>query len=175
MGTPAADWLQVVEREYLARFVPGGGSAVKFLVGSDIDLAEAESGLERLAGGKGMLLPRIDAATTKIHLIQNIFFEVARIIDWEDLAQRWVEARFEENRYSWPRPGQKVPLRELAEHNDVAEALLKRGITEWLSRDIYRDPQMAQDFRSAMVHLCLSRMEPDDPFSSPCRLDRHAW
>ena len=171
MGIPAIEWLRLVEHEYLARFVAGGGSAVKFVVGKDADLAMAASGLQRLAGERGMLFVQIDAAKTRIHMIQNVFFSVAQDIDWARLAQLWVESKFKENGYDWPRPGEPVPLRELGEHNDVAEALLSRDVNNWLTRGIFRDHQMAQDFRSAMVHLCLGRMEPPDPLSSSPVID----
>jgi hypothetical protein len=32
---PLADWLSVIEREYLSAFVPAGGAAVKFAILDD--------------------------------------------------------------------------------------------------------------------------------------------
>ena len=171
MAILADDWLGVVGREYLARFVPGGGSAVKVVVGDDADLELVDGGLKRLAGASQLVTVRVDAAATRIHMIQNVFFAVAQGIDWSGLAQRWVEAQFRANGYRWPRPGEPVPLRDLAEHNNVAENLLLRAVHDWLTRGISREHEMAQDFRNAMVHLCLARLEPPDPLSSPPVLD----
>jgi len=171
MGIAADDWLRIAGREYLARFVPGGGSAVKVVVGKDADLELIDAGLHRLGQTSQLTTMRVDAATTRIHMIQNVFFAVAHGIDWTGLAQRWVEAKFAENGYQWPRPGAPVPLRDLAEHNNVAENLLLRAINDWLTRGIAREHEMAQDFRNAMVHLCLARLEPPDPLSSPPVLD----
>lgn len=171
MAVSADDWLLLAGREYLAGFVPGGGSAVKMVVGKDADLDMINAGLQRLAQANRLATLRVDAATTRIHMIQNVFFAIARGIDWTGLAQRWIEARFEENGYVWPRPGEPVPLRDLAEQNNVAETLLLRAINDWLTRGISREHEMAQDFRNAMVHLCLARLEPPDPLSSPPVLD----
>jgi hypothetical protein len=167
----ADDWLRVVGREYLARFVPGGGSAVKVVVGNDADLETVDTGLQGLARASQLTTMRVDAAATRIHMIQNVFFAVAQGIDWSGLAQRWIEIQFRANGYQWPRPGEPVPLRDLAEHNNVAENLLLRAVHDWLTRGISREHEMAQDFRNAMVHLCLARLEPPDPLSSPPVLD----
>ena len=32
MAVSGIDWLDLVRREYLSRFVPGGGAAIKFVV-----------------------------------------------------------------------------------------------------------------------------------------------
>src|SRR5665213_2004420 len=157
MAISADDWLRVTGREYLARFVTGGGSAVKVLVGKDADLEMVDAGLQQLGQTSQLTTIRVDAATTRIHMIQNVFFAVAQGVDWTGLAQRWVEAKFAENGYQWPRSGEPVPLRDLAEHNNVAENLLLRAINDWLTRGISREHEMAQDFRNAMVHLCLAR------------------
>src|SRR5206468_1902095 len=46
--------------------------------------------------------------------------------------------------------------------------LLSRQVYQWLTTYIMRDREMAQDFRAAMTHLCMRRMEmADDRASAP--------
>jgi len=167
----ARDWLDVIDSEYMARFVPMGGSAVKVVIGDADSISAADSGLDDAARRAGLLTLRIDSAPVRIHLIQNVFFAIAHEVDWEALAQKWMEARFSENGYVWPQSGERVPLSELAEVNSVAENLLTRSIHEWLTRGIAYDQSIAQDFRNAMMQLCLERLEPTDPQSSPPVVD----
>ena len=72
-----------------AGFVADGGAAVKFAVAADgaaldgFGEALAEES-ERL----GFTFVRVDAAQTKISMIQQIFFAVSGQIDWHGLARR---------------------------------------------------------------------------------------
>jgi hypothetical protein len=91
-----------------------------------------------------------------------VFFAIARNTDWDALAQRWVEAVFRKHQYEWPQPGKPVPIRQLSQANRQDENLLKRQVYEWLTDYIMRDREMAQDFRAAMTHLCMRRMEMAD-------------
>ena len=62
--------------------------------------------------------------------------------------------------------GRKSSLAEISSLNDVAENLILHNVDQWLTRAILRDRDMTQDFREAMAHLCLRRMEPDGALSS---------
>src|SRR5215831_18443503 len=75
---------------------------------------------------------------------------------------------FRAQQYEWPQPGQAVPIRELSRVNKVDDNLLKRQVLQWLTEYIMRDREMAQDFRAAMTHLCMRRMEmADDRAGAP--------
>lgn len=162
MAVRSSDWLDLMRREYLRRFIPGGGSAIKFVIGADADLMELRGSLEDFAQESRLHVAAVDAAFTKIHMIQDVFFAAARSIDWERLAQNWVEELFRSNQYSWPRPGESVALTEVAVANDVDATLLRKQVQQWLNQHIMRENELAQDFRSAMANLCLRRMELGD-------------
>ena len=162
MAVRSPDWLDLMRREYLRRFVPGGGSAIKFVVGADSDLTEIRHSLEGFARDGGLHVVAVNAASTKIHMIQDVFFAAARSIDWERLAQTWVEELFRSNQYAWPRPGESVALTEVAVANDVDATLLRKQVQQWLAQHIMRENELAQDFRSAMANLCMRRMELGD-------------
>jgi hypothetical protein len=89
--TPA--YLDFLDREYLTPYVGHGGGAVKLLVAEDDATTEAlAAGLagtvnERAGGfGEGFLSVGVDAVTTRIHLIDQVFAELARQLDWLALA-----------------------------------------------------------------------------------------
>ena len=128
MAVRLSDWLGLVEREYLRRFVPGGGSAIKFVTGDEGVIAEVRVRLESAATAGAFDLIPIDAAATKLHMIHDVFFAVARRINWEASAQRWVETIFKSNGYEWPRPGEPVPIQELSDQYNIAESLLRRQV-----------------------------------------------
>ncbi|MCC6734914.1 MAG: DUF2791 family P-loop domain-containing protein [Bauldia sp.] len=154
-------WLDVMRREYFGRFIPEGGASTKFIAFAD-DPDPATEGLRRIAADGNLLIVPVESAETKIHMIQDVFFALARLVPWENLAQRWIERTFAENRYTWTRPGEAVPLRELAEANRVDEVLLRKSIHQWATDLIMRDRDLSQDFRAAMVSLCLQRMDLGD-------------
>lgn len=166
MAVRSADWLDLMHREYLRRFIPGGGSAIKFVMADDAELGKIRNELDGYARKEGFHLACIDASTTKIHMVQDVFFAISRTLDWEGLAQTWVEDVFRRNRYSWPRSGQSVGLRELAEANEVDEILLRREMQKWVTREIMRENRLAPDFRFAMANLCMRRMELGDERAS---------
>src|SRR6185436_15728039 len=70
---PLAEWLAIVEREYLADFLPAGGAAVKFAIVEDNDVAHASAGLLGLGYRRGMLAVAVDAAQTRLHMMQELF------------------------------------------------------------------------------------------------------
>ena len=84
----------------------------------------------------------------------------------EGLAQNRLEVLFNEHGFKWPHAGRKSSLAEISSLNDVAENLILHNVDQWLTRAILRDRDMTQDFREAMAHLCLRRMEPDGTLSS---------
>jgi hypothetical protein len=114
----------------------------------------------RLADRHRLLPVTESAGTTRLHMLQDLFFAVARSLPWDALLQRYLEGLFNRNGYTWPRPGQAMTMGELAAAFGVALNLLARSRDQWLSRDLWEDARLAQDFRGAMLHLCLSRLEP---------------
>jgi hypothetical protein len=158
---PLAEWLSVVEREYLLAFVPGGGAAVKFAILNDEAVNTAAACLVRLGEAQNMLTVRVDAGRTRMHLVQEVFFAIARALPWASLLQHYLEAVFSVHAYPWPRPDQMMTLAEVAATFAVAPNLLSRHLDQWLTADLWDDRRLAQDFRAAMLWLCLARLQPE--------------
>ncbi len=158
---PVAEWLAVVEREYLSGFVPAGGASVKVAILDDAAIGTAADRLTGLGQACAMLTVQVDAGRTRIHMIHELFFAIARALPWENLVQRYLEGLFGANAYPWPRPGVAMGMAELAAAFAVAPSLLARQRDQWLTADLWDDRRLAQDFRAALLVLCLAQLEPD--------------
>jgi hypothetical protein len=161
MAVPREEWLRLIDEEYLRGFISEGGAAVKFAVlTAPADAAPLIEELERLARRYRLSCATVDSASSKLHMIQDVFFAIARQVDWPATAQRFMEALCEKNGYRWPHPGKAVPLIALAEANGIDAILLRREVNQLLTKGILRDAAMAQEFRIAMTRLCLDRLAP---------------
>jgi hypothetical protein len=162
MAIPLEPWLDLMREEYLASFIPDGGSAVRFVVAADGDQTENVSMRLRELGWQCQLtVIGIDAATTKLHLLQNLFFTIARSIDWDALTQTQLERVVVDSGYRWPDPGRRSTLAVLAEANEVAPALMRMQINQEITRTVWQDARLAQDFRNAMIALLATRLADD--------------
>ncbi len=157
---PLSEWLSVVEREYLSEFVPAGGAAVKFAILDDGAIGTAVEQLVGLGQAHAMQTVHLEAGRTRIHLMHELFFAVARALPWDSLVQRYLEALFGDHAYVWPRPGEPMTVADLANAFEVAPNLLGRHVDQWLTEGLWDDRRLTQDFRAALLLLCLSRLEP---------------
>ena len=157
-----AEWLGVMEREYFKDFLRAGGAAAKFVIGDEATQEEIQSECTVLARRHGLLHAHLSAAETKLHMAQEMFFALARVLPWDGLLQRYLEALFSRHEHPWPRPGTALSTPELADAFGIAPGIMTRHRDQWLSRDLWDDPRLARDFRAAMIALCLSRLDPQD-------------
>jgi hypothetical protein len=158
---PAARWLQVVEPEYFAHYLPSGGAAAKFVVADDAGIGRLRRAMAATAQRHGMLGVHVDAGETRLHMLHDLFFSAARALPWDDLVQSFIEGMFRRNGHPWPRPGVALTMAELAQRLGMDGEVLSRNRNRWLSRELWEDPALAQDFRVAMLRLCLARLDPD--------------
>ena len=113
-----------------------------------------------------------------MHLIDQLFFAVARQLDWDALARAFLRRHLVQSGLRVPdeAPGQDgrppgapgasqgwpLSLAALQEANDspgpVFDAEVKRGLINRL----YGDGSMSQEFRLAMVRLCRAQLSPDN-------------
>lgn len=161
------EWFQTIQQEYLQRFVGQGGSSVKFIVTpSETDRSLVQEQLVVLAEKEQYAYIRVDAKDTKIHMMDKFFHEVARRVPWDELASQFVRRLLQENGYHIPEGKEDFSMSGVARMNERAEPLLRRDLNSWLERAIYRDTHMCQEFRMAMIRLCLGQMDSgaESPF-----------
>lgn len=159
------DWLKVVREEYLGDFVREGGAAVKFAVSqTPEDRRTLRHNLRRAAEDNDFQFAFADGATTRLHLIDGLFHEVARQIDWSAHAYSFLSRFLTLERLRLPEGHDDLTLRSIASINDRDEKILRNEVTRWLEKEVFRDYEMSQEFRLAMIRLCLAHLDPEtDP------------
>lgn len=153
-----SDYVGFLDAEYLHGYVEDGGAAVKFVVGPDD--ATVDGFVERMtdaARGAGYAVARVDAAATRVHLLEQVFFEVARQVDWDGLAAVATRTAVAAAGYPLPANG-SLALDQLAAHHRVEARELRRDIDRELQQRVHRDYAMVAEFRTAMLRLCQAQL-----------------
>jgi hypothetical protein len=156
------NWLEVIQAEYLETFVAAGGGAVRFVVpATRDDGCQVRQGLGAAAADLAFQFVAVDGATTKLHLADKLFGAVARQVDWDALAGTFVWQLLAERGLRLPptREG-AVDLTSIAGLNAREESLLRAELRSAIENDIFHDYAMSQEFRLAMIQLCLARLDP---------------
>lgn len=168
MSMSTQQWLTVLRKEYLTDFIRRGGSSVKFAVASDseVDVSPLARDLETAGREEDYLVVRADSRTTKIHLIDLLFFDIARQVDWDALAWQMVQRVLLDHQCQVPEGPVACQWEDLAARNHRDEAGMRREVSSWLEGAIYRDYRMSREFRLAMTQLCLAQLEPSGSSSS---------
>jgi hypothetical protein len=153
------EYLDFLQSEYLADFVARGGAAVKFLVPQDDPQADVlHAGLENAAARTNFVYVQVDAAMDRVHMIDQVFFAVARQVDWEGLTNTFLRQVYVDCSFPVPDTSYDLTVATLARAYDYDQGELNRTINRHLQQSLLSDFQMAQEFRVAMVRLCQSRM-----------------
>lgn len=151
----AADrYADFLTEEYLDSYIAEGGAAVKFVVAAEPGVADhfADTVLER-AGAGGYACVRVDAVQVRAHLMDQVFFDVARQIDWDEVAAHQVRSAFAAADFPVP-DGGDVSVEAVAAHHHVDPGELNRDVNRQLQRTVFHDYGMVREFRVAMFRLC---------------------
>ena len=149
-------WFEVIDAEYLSSFIPDGGASIKFAVTPE-DLDRALYGtIDARCAALGHLVLRLDARTMRAHMPQDLFFELARQIDWRMLARRSILSLASQEGYAVEGidPEASGVYEAIAEANDDSPGSVRNDLRPELKRHIFFDTTMAKDFRVCMSHLC---------------------
>lgn len=155
---PTAEYIPFLEGEYLRGYVDRGGAAVKFVVpAGDEEAGGFMDAFEASAREAGYAAARVDSAATRVHLLEHVFFAVARQIDWDGLAVMAARRALREAGY--PAPDERgVAIDQLASHYRVEPGELKRDVDRQLQRQVHHDYAMVNEFRTAMLRLCQAQL-----------------
>jgi BREX system ATP-binding protein BrxC/D len=162
-GAPmqVAEYVEFLDREYLATYVTRGGSAVKLMVAGDDaiagELAEGLAGLRQA----DLLHIAVDAASTRVHMIDQLFAAISRQVDWVGLAGAVVRGMYDQSGFPAPE-GNDLSVATVAAEHEVNEAELYRSVRRSLERAILDDDSLSHEFRVAMLRLCQERLGRGD-------------
>jgi hypothetical protein len=156
LGHQVDAYLDFAADEYLSTYIASGGAAVKMVVLEDSSAAERFSErLADLAADDGFAYAAVDAARTRVHLVDQLFFEVARQIDWMALAARVLCDAYQKTGFpaAGSTPAELTVAAVAAEHGiDVME--LYRSLRRTLESAVLADASLVYEFRVAMLRLC---------------------
>lgn len=157
MSVERGEWFDLLRREYLDDYVRQGGAAVKFaVVSDDLEGFDVLRSVAAEAQAAGYLVAQVDAARVKVHMMHEVFFEVARQVPWRELAQRAVRGYYVQSGYRVP--DGDLSAEAVAEMNGVDVAMLNAELRQRIQEMLSRGDELAKDFRVAMTWLCLAEI-----------------
>jgi hypothetical protein len=162
MGVPLAEWIGLLRKEYLAEFIASGGAAVKLAVVPPDQAARVLDAVGDAAETAGYRIARVDSAQTRVHMIDRVFFEVARQVDWDALADRYLRKLLRENGIQAP---DGLPLQEMdaiAEANGRFKPDLIGEINRLITHRVMENYVLAKEFRTALAMLCWGWINPQN-------------
>lgn len=155
----SSNWLDFLESEYLASFIKDGGSAIKFAVPLEDDIAATLSGeIRARATQLGYVVAHVDSGLTRVHMVEQLFFSVAEQIPWRETVQRVVGRLAEAEGYAPPAPGEEPLFRRLAAANGLDADFLLMDLRRKIEAHVFRHTGLAKDFRVAMTQLALAEL-----------------
>ena len=161
------EYADFVRSEYLADFVIGGGSAVKFVVADDASqAAQLRFALRDAALAEGYAVASVDAASVRVHMIDKVFHEVARQIDWDACAHVFAARAFRDLGFIIPENPSDLTLERVAALNEFDQNELRIAFQRRLQQEILQDFEMTHEFRRAMLRLCQAQVDRSDPLQS---------
>ena len=157
-------WLEFVDDEYLSTFIKNGGASVKFAVTPDDLKSDLYEAIKSRCRGLDYLFVELDAAKIEMraHMPQDIFFEMAKQIDWRLLARRMMLSLAAENGYrtediDLESPGNLIDA--IAVANGLDSSFIRLPMERALQDSVFRNQNMGRDFRVCMTQLCLMNGE----------------
>lgn len=155
---PIQEWLRFIDSEYLSTFIKDGGASVKFAVTPDQKKPELYSALKAQCQKLDYIFVELDAITSRVHMPQDIFFALARQIDWRLLARRMVLRLAEERGFNISEidltDDSENIFRALGLANDLEARFILQDLRRAIEERVYKNQRMARDFKVAMTHLC---------------------
>ena len=158
----ADDYAGFLAREYLAGYLPAGGAAVKVAVVGDGGAADRlESALGTATAEHNDLFVRVSAESVRVHMIDQIFLAISRVVDWEAVAAASVRAAY--TAASFPVPdGAGLTVAEIARHHDVDARELYRSVRRLLERGLLDNHLIATEMGRAVLRLAQAQLGAGD-------------
>jgi len=147
--------------EYLASYLPAGGGSVKLVVTGDADVADRfERSLHAVADREHALMVCLSAETTKVHMIDQVFFAVARQIDWDQVAVAIVDTAYDN--IAVPAAPGRLTVAEVAADHDLDPRELYRSVRRALEHILLTDTSLPRELRRALLRLAQAHLGSGD-------------
>ena len=155
---PLRNWLRYIDQEYLSTFVREGGASVKFAVTPDTLRPDLDAALQAQCRELDYLFVKLDATEIRAHMPQDIFFGLAKQLDWRRLAKRRILRLAAEKGYhveGIDLQADSSVFEVIARANRLESQFMLSEIRPEIQHSVFRNTQMVKDFRVCMTQLCL--------------------
>ncbi len=157
MNLSLHDWLRRIDSEYLSSFIPQGGASIKFAVTPENLKPTLYETVENRGKEQDYVVVKLDASDIRIHMPQDIFFEMAKQVDWRKLARRLLLRMAKEIGYrvdSIDSHQTDNIYKAMGEVNDLELESVLQELRPQIENKVTKKYRMTKDFRVAMTHLC---------------------
>ena len=137
-----------------------GGSALKVYVASPLRRKQLLDELQSVAERNGYVFVHVDGSVTKLHLMPDILFSIAKQISWRDSIQTFLTARLGSLDLTFA--ASDLSCETIAFLNNISRRDARKKCFDMLATEIYKDYNLTLDFRLAMSALCQCVLEPGD-------------
>ena len=154
-----SDWLKVIDDEYLSTFIAEGGASIKFAVTPESRKSALYEAVESRCRDLDYIVVKLDASEIRVHMPQDIFFEMANQVNWRLLARRLILRLAKEGGYQVDNinPGETDNIFEaVAKANNLDSQFVLQELRPKIQDEVSKEYRMTKDFRVAMTYLCLS-------------------
>jgi P-loop Domain of unknown function (DUF2791) len=110
------------------------------------------------AAASGYVAVRVDAVDVRVHMMDQVFFDVARQVDWDALAAHRVRAAYAAVHFPAPDEETDISVEAVAARHQVDAGELNRDVNRQLQREVFHDYAMVREFRVAMLRLCQAQL-----------------
>jgi hypothetical protein len=162
MNVSVEEWIRLIKEEYFNDFVSQGGSAVKIVITPSREIDLILQRLKKEAENENYYVVSLNSAKLRIDWIDKIFHVVSRQIGWDILADRWIRQLLEQNGLHVKSEFPLSDLETLASDNSCQKPELLNQIKRILRNTIHGEYSMCKDFRTALLSLCVSLINPQD-------------
>jgi hypothetical protein len=169
-GSMSSDaYAEFLGEEYLASYLPAGGGSVKLVVAGDADVADRfERSLRAGAERQHALMVCLSAETTKAHMIDQVFFSVARQIDWDQVAVAIVGTAYDN--IAVPAAPGRLTVAEVAADHDLDPRELYRSVRRQLEHILLADTSLPRELRRALLRLAQAHLGSGDVHPAEARV-----
>ena len=171
---PLTDWLRHIDNEYLSTFVRDGGSSIKFAVALDNLKPQLDVQMKSKCQDLDYQFVKLDAVASRVHMPQDIFFGLARQLDWRLLARRMLLRLARETNFQVDGvdPSESGCIFEaIARVNGLESEFVLNGLRPKIQDSVFKKTEMARDFRVCMTNLCNAEKTGNGSYSGQLLLD----
>jgi hypothetical protein len=162
MGVSLTEWVGLLREEYLAEFIRSGGAAVKLAVISPDRSAAVLDAVERETQHHGYLAARVEAAETRVHMIDRIFFAVARQVDWDAATDQYLRLLFQQHGIQVEEDQPLQDMDAIAALNGRLKPDLYGETNRLITNRVLENYALSREFRTALAMLCWGRINPQN-------------